>query len=301
MKIYDCQYTHSDTEYEELWRLLVDSYALTGQPHNWFFGRLENWRYAKHDKPPTFFMDCVHLWRNADAELIGYYISESGDNCIHLQVHPDYGFVEADMLSWVECNWTKDRGSIETYAYHNDDKRQKLLTQLGYEDMGHSGNTWQYDLSKPYPALDLPPGFQVQTLADNHNYDSHIAVQQKTFNNNTYLDQAWFGGKSSAPSYSFEWDFAVVSPEGEHVAFCLAWLNPQTRMAEIDPVGTHPDYRRQGFAKAVISECFRRLQTNGIRYAYIGSAPEPNISNYLYQSLQPVEKYREHRWVKKLD
>ena len=32
--IRDCAYTFSDAEFEEMWQLLIDSYAITGRPHN---------------------------------------------------------------------------------------------------------------------------------------------------------------------------------------------------------------------------------------------------------------------------
>ncbi|MBN1217663.1 MAG: GNAT family N-acetyltransferase [Anaerolineae bacterium] len=299
MAVHDFAYTHNDAEFEDMWKLLITSYALTGKPHNWFFARLENWKYAKVDEPVTFFTSNVHLWRNEAGELVGFCISEYGDNGIHLQIHPEYRFIEPDMLVWIERIWANGRENIETYAQLDDMERQKLLTQLGYEDLGDHGHMWTYDVSRPYPAVDLPPGFRIETLAENGAIEKHIAVERKTFNN-TYLNQAWFEGKSSAPSYSFDLDFCVVSPKGEHVAFCLAWIDPQNHIAEIDPVGTHPDYRQRGLAKAVLSECFRRLRARGVRYAYIGSAPEPNVSNRLYESLQPIETYQENRWVKHL-
>ena len=186
------------------------------------------------------------------------------------------------MLSWVERSWAADKKRIETYAALYDIERQKLLEQLGYEDLGDDGYTREYDLSKPYPVIALPSGFCIETLSENHNYSGHIAVESKTFNSEA-INQEWFDGKSSAPSYSFDWDFSVVSPEGEHLAFCLAWIDPRNQIAEIDPVGTHPDHRRRGFAKAVVSECFRRLRARGMRYAYIGSGPEPYVSNRLYE------------------
>lgn len=299
MKVRDYEYTHSDAEFKELWELLVESYTITGKPHNWFFARLENWKYASPEKPSTWFMSNVHLWRNEYDNLIGFCISENGRNSIHLQIHPHYRFLEADMLSWVEGSWAKDKECVETYADLYDTERQKLLTQLGYEDLGDNGYMRAYDVSKSYPVVDLPQGFNIQTLAENGNYSSRIAVESKTFNS-AAINQEWFDGKSSAPSYSLDLDLFVVSPEGKHVAFCLAWIDPKNQIAEVDPVGTHPDYRCRGFAKAVVSECFRRLRARGVRYAYIGSGPEPNVSNRLYESLKPIEKYQENRWVKRL-
>jgi len=300
MKIRDYEYTHSDAEFKELWELLVESYSIIGKPHNWFTGRLENWKYANTEKPQAHFMNNVHLWRNEAGKLVGFCISEYGDSRIHLQIRPDYRVVEEDMLSWIEHNWARNKESVETYADVYDTERQKLLKRLGYKDMGDDGYTREYDLSRPYPVVDLPQGFRVETLAENGDHSGRIETESKTFNSAS-LNRVWFEGKTSAPSYSFDWDFSVVSPEGKHVSFCLAWIDLENRIAEIDPVGTHPDYRRRGFAKAVVSECFRRLRASEVRYAYIGSAPEPYISNRLYESLQPAGKYQGNRWGKRLD
>ena len=295
--IRDCDYTFSDAEFEEMWQLLIECYSIAGKLHSWPFAELENWHYATWDEPPEYFMDRVHLWRNEAGELIGFctFYHET----TFLQVHPEYRFIEAGMLDWAELNWGGKEARIETHAYQYDSERKKLLMQRGYEDLGAAANVHVYDISKPYPVLDLPPGFHIESLAENGNYDDRVATERTVFGSD-YLDQNWFKGKSSAPSYSFDWDLSVISPEGQHVAFALAWIDGQNKVAQIDPVGTHPDFRRRGFAKALLSACFRRLHAAGIRRAYIESAPEPNISNRLYDSLQPVERYQANRWIKRL-
>jgi ribosomal protein S18 acetylase RimI-like enzyme len=295
--IHDCNYTFSDAEFEEMWRLLIDSFTITGRPHNWSFAELENWRYASWDEPPPYFIDRVHLWRNDAGELVGfcnrYY------DTTFLQVHPAYRFLEDSMLDWAERNWGGEEMRIETRAYQYDAERKDLLVRRGYEDIGAAANVHVYDVSRLYPGIDLLPGFRIESLAENGDYDGRIATERATFNSD-YLDRNWFDGKSSASSYSFDWDLCVVSPEDQHVAFALVWIDDHNKIAQIDPVGTHPDYRRQGFAKALLSACFRRLHAAGIRRVYIESAPEPNVSNRLYDSLQPAKRYQANRWVKRL-
>jgi ribosomal protein S18 acetylase RimI-like enzyme len=203
------------------------------------------------------------------------------------------------MLDWAEGNWAGEDARIETRAYRYDVERNALLMQRGYEDMGAAANVHEYDVSVLYPEIDLPSGFRVESLAENGDYDRHVATERLTFDND-YLDRNWFDGKSSAPSYSFDWDLGVISPQGQHVAFALVWLDAQNKVAQIDPVGTHPDYRRRGFAKALLSVCFRRLHDIGLQRVYIESGPEPYISNRLYDSLQPIRRYQSNLWVKRL-
>ncbi len=112
------------------------------------------------------------------------------------------------------------------------------------------------------------------------------------------LNREWFETKALAPGYSSDWDLAIVSPHGQVVAFCLAWLDKKNKVAEIDPVGTHPDYRKRGFAKAVLTECFIRLHKNGITKAHIQGFSKP--AKKLYDSLMPVEKYELFKYRLKL-
>ena len=46
MQLYDENYHDTDAEFQELWDLLIESYALTRSPNNWLFDRLEDWKYG---------------------------------------------------------------------------------------------------------------------------------------------------------------------------------------------------------------------------------------------------------------
>jgi ribosomal protein S18 acetylase RimI-like enzyme len=155
-----------------------------------------------------------------------------------------------------------------------------------------------YDLAKPYSEAALPPGFRITTLAENGNTAERIALENSIWG--VKLDEVWFRGKSSAPSYSLDWDLLVVSPEGRQVAACLVWIDSRNHLAEIDPLGTHPDYRGRGLARALVLESFRRMRASGMRYAYIASEYYGNVVNHLYASLQPIETYQGHHWIKPL-
>ena len=51
-------------------------------------------------------------------------------------------------------------------------------------------------------------------------------------------------------------------------------------------------------ASAAIKECFRRMKANGIRTVEIASRAEPNISNFLYDSLHPQTKREVHKYAR---
>ena len=138
----------------------------------------------------------------------------------------------------------------------------------------------------------------MQAFYESSNYASRVTLVQSAFDNPGYSESR-VRGLVSSPDYIDDYDLVVVSPEGVYVAYCVGWHETAREGAGyIEPVGTHADYRRRGFASAVIKECFRRMKANGIRTVEIASGAEPNISNYLYDSLEPATKREVHKYAK---
>ena len=135
------------------------------------------------------------------------------------QVHPQYRHLEADMFDWAERHWAGDKACIQTMVYDHDTERQVLLMQRGYQNRGAIEYVRIYDLAQPNPEAILQPGFRIVPLAKHCNTAERIALENSIWN--AKLDEAWFRGKSSAPSYSLDWDLVGVSPQGRQVAACL--------------------------------------------------------------------------------
>ena len=69
----------------------------------------------------------------------------------------------------------------------------------------------------------------------------------------------------------------------------MGWIEENDpTSAFIEPMGVHSDYRRHGLGKALAKECFKRLGALGVERVSIASNPEPDIANFLYDSLAPA-------------
>jgi GNAT superfamily N-acetyltransferase len=298
MQINDTNYTHSETEIGELRALLVKSYAVSLKPFNWRLALTENWFYAsRYLEPPEYFTGRVHLWRKATGELVAFVIQ--GKNFTNIQVDYEYRFLEAGIFAWVEGHPLEGQGTISTMVYNWDIERQMLLAERGYQNLGAIEDVRLYALARTYPPAVLPPGYQFASLAEYTDYSEYIELTNRVWG--VSLDEAWFRGKSSAPSYSFDWDLLVMSPKGRQAAYSLVWLYPQNHTAEIDPLGTHPDHRQRGLSRALILESFKRLRENGFCYTYIASETADPVVSHLYSSLQPVETFQGFHWTKQVE
>jgi ribosomal protein S18 acetylase RimI-like enzyme len=221
-----------------------------------------------------------------------------GKNFSNIQIDYEYRFLELEIFEWIEQHPLGNTGRISAMVYDWDVERQNLLAERGYQNLGPIEDVRIYDLNQTYPPVLLPPGYQFASLAEYTDYSEYIELTNRVWG--VSLDEAWFRGKSSAPSYSFDWDLLAMSPEGRQAAYSLVWLYPQNHTAEIDPLGTHPDHRKRGLSRALILESFKRLRENGFCYTYIASETADPVVSHLYASLQPVEMYQGFHWAKKL-
>ena len=301
--VTDAPYQDSAASFAELRDLLVESYAIAGRPDNWMAGRLEDWRYgsnAQRDhEQPGFWSRNAHVWRDEQGRLIGCCIAEYGDDNVYLLPHPRARWLEEPMLDWAEAVWAAGRPALSVYGFAGDNVREALLRSRGYADDGECGRLYGYDLSRSRPIAPLPDGFRLSSLAADHNIASHIAAVSSAFGRAS-LDAAWYAAKAAGVGYAPEWDLAVVGQDGEHVAFCTVRRDFANGTAELDPIGTRPEYQQRGLAKALVSDCFARLAADGIRTAYIGAGPEPAVGNRLYVALRPDTVMVERTWRKVL-
>jgi ribosomal protein S18 acetylase RimI-like enzyme len=300
MHTKDAIYTNTDEAYREICDFL-DALAPLDPYMHWESGRMNFWRYNVHgDRDPAdpFFRENVHLWRAEDGVMVALFISEYGENDFFVEVLPAYKEIYPDIFRWVEDHWAKTRTTIEIDVFSDDADKIRRLTSMGFRFKRHFENKRTYDLD----ALDLDDtmeeGFTVQAFSESLNYASRVALVRSAFDSSTYTESR-LRSLMASPDYIDAYNLSVVSPEGQHVAYCVGWRdNTQDDAGYIEPVGTHADFRRRGFASAVIKACFRRMKADGIKTVEIASRAEPNVSNVLYDSLHPVTKREVHKYVK---
>jgi len=69
-------------------------------------------------------------------------------------------------------------------------------------------------------------------------------------------------------------DINVVNEKGEVVAFATMWYDEKNKVGILEPVGTHPDYRRMGLAKKAIYKGCNEVIKQGAAFVYVGSYQE---------------------------
>ena len=104
------------------------------------------------------------------------------------------------------------------------------------------------------------------------------------------VTQAW--------PYRPELDCVLEAPDRAFAAYVLCWYDDANHVGELEPVGTHPAYRRRGLGAAVCRYALRRLRDEGARQAivYAGGRDQDEPARVLYESI----RFRRHTRVVEL-
>jgi GNAT superfamily N-acetyltransferase len=151
------------------------------------------------------------------------------------------------------------------------------LTLAGFTPAGDS-TPFDLDMRRPASAdhtVPVPAGYRVRG-ADPDESAALVALHRASWNPS---ELPWTDGARPVPDPSRESTFTIEamrrvenaplyrrdlhvvaeSGDGELASSCIAWLDPVTGAAEIEPVGTHPAHRGRGLAASVCLEAVRRV------------------------------------------
>jgi ribosomal protein S18 acetylase RimI-like enzyme len=191
---------------------------------------------------------------------------KSGD--VDFLVHPKSPELLDDLLAWSGPSpvWT-----LEACA--------EPLVELGYERHGDEWYEHHVGRLDSLPEPVVPDGFTLRHVEPD-DLERRVDVHRAAFAPSRVVPES-YAHVQAAPPYRHELDWVVEAPDGRFAAFALCWLDEENGVAELEPVGTHPDFRRLGLARAVSIAALRASEAQtGVVYSYGGS-----IASALYDSI----------------
>ena len=302
MEIADCSFTNNDAEYGLIKKLLLEVEAYPDVDNNWDPSRMDYWRYNVHaEKGADFFQANVHYWKNKTNQVVGLFISEYGRNDFFIVLHPSYWSLFSEVLKWGLEVWAQGKSKISTDIYTFGQQKIEQLLAAGFYEDSHVENVRTYLLAQYDFSYDLNPDFKLMSFSEYGNYQSRVNLVCNAFSNPNY-SEVRLRSIQNSPNYQAELDLVIVNSQNESVGYCMGWveeINPKS--GYIEPMGVHSDYRKNGFGKILAKECFKRLSNLGIESVWIASNAEPDISNFLYDSLKPTSVKRSYRYTLSLE
>lgn len=285
MKNYD-----PEPDFLRVREFLVGTYLAFGTPAlNW---GIERWNYARYFVAPMLgsagtepgvppgalrairmWEDMIGLWEDEEGTIVGVANIEHPDpdhrgfGEIFLQRHPDHPEPLDEMLSYAEDRFRDpQKNRVFIFVYQTDAVLRDAVARRGYAekpDITASNLEIRLD-DLPEPVL--PPGFTVHTMAEEDDVERRRELFGRAFNHPDPAD--WpssfaYRELQRAPDYRREHDLVVVAPDGTYAACCIIWYDAANRVGHLEPVGTHPDFRRRGLGRAVVLHGLHRLAALG--------------------------------------
>ncbi|GIH28865.1 hypothetical protein Aph01nite_71750 [Acrocarpospora phusangensis] len=225
----------------------------------------------------------IGLWES-QGEVIAWAWAHLPDD-LRLEVDPEHSWLLSEILDWFDHLAGDHSRAIEALDAQSD--LRAVLLRHGYEPQDeapffayHSRDL--IDLPDPV----LPDGFIARAVRGEEDLDRRVEVHQAAWNSTRVTLESYRKVMAAWP-YRPELDWVIEASDGRFVANCLIWHDDLHQVGLIEPVGTHPEFRRLGLARAVCTAALHALAKEGGKSAIVNprgddAYPVPQI---LYQGM----------------
>jgi ribosomal protein S18 acetylase RimI-like enzyme len=225
------------------------------------------WGRDQYAKWPT------QLWE-LDGAVLAWGCAQSPGS-LDFMVHPNHRELADEVLDWFQGVATGDK--LNVTVLDGESHLIKALDRHGYAESSDGPFDLFMDRNlDDLPEPRLPVGFVARHILGDADVTRRAEVHRA----------AWSATLMPSPTpsrmtpeihrqvmatwpYRLELDWIIEAPNGQFAACCIAWLDEKNRVGELEPVGTHPDFRRLGLASAVCLSALQALKKHGAASAVV--------------------------------
>jgi GNAT superfamily N-acetyltransferase len=218
------------------------------------------------------------------------------------QVHPDHAGLVDEVIDWYDdVAAGLERAAIPCAG---DELALKRWAAHGYEtdlaSLGDDGGWTQLNERDLIDVEDpaLPDGFRFRT-AEQVGPQAAVQAHLDAWAPSAYTAEAYESVRQTA-AYRGDLHILVEAPDETMAASTIMWFDEANSSAEFEPVGTHPDYRRLGLARAMMLHGMHRARAAGATHMTVVclGAPGHPAARALYHGLGFRELSRDAPLIK---
>lgn len=278
-------------DFARMQRVVSESWQQARSRSNCTVGDIEWWTVNDPDQPLA---GQVRLWF-LDGDAVGWEWPDpplAGD--WHLRPGLDRTPFLEPLLDRLEAVARATRAAdpavalTRTWAMDSDADAIAVLTRRGYVPDGMALSHWlrtlPVDDGAPVPDPPLPAGYRHASVRWPADLEARVEVHRAAFAPSKMTLEK-YRLLDALPHYDARRDRVIVAPDGTFAAFANAWWDPDALVGELEPVGTHPDHRRLGLARAVCLAAIRDLDALGAREVVINTGRANAAAEALYEGL----------------
>jgi mycothiol synthase len=239
-------------------------------------------------RPSTASEQHGRLWVDRRGEIVGFGLVWPPSNTVLMLVQPsiEKETVQPPLAERI-VRWVVEHGHeiareqgkdtrVRFRPYDDDHVLIELIERYGFQPEDWYTLKYRRSLSDAIPEPRLPLQFTLRYVAGEHEVEDYVALHRDAFGTaNMQVEERLAIMRD--PDYVPELDLVAVAPDGTLAAFVVGGIDREESrfsgqlIGYTDPLGTRPAYRRQGLARALLYQAFRRLQQHGVQFATVGT------------------------------
>ena len=210
----------------------------------------------------------------------------------YIILNPQYAHLKPQMVDYAFTELSHT-GVSGLYIDENDKELISVVKEKGYTLTTDDEDVSVLDCTEKL-SYNLDNKFSFTDYYSAKNIDKYVEIVHKGFENEGEPAKLTEADLPERPHYNPKLAVFIVAPNGDYVAHCGTWYNPDTEICYVEPVMTIPEYRRHGLGKAVVYESINRCIEMGAKKALV-------ISNQqFYYSLGFKDYSIHHLWEKRV-
>ena len=252
----------------------------SADPHAFLHPGGLQWLLRRLGRRETF---AVLRWMDGDA-VAGFGVDDGG--YVMIQAAGPSLDQHLALLDQAEARARQNgQAAIEVSAWDHDRDLLATLALRGYEMSGMYGHELVCELEGAPPAPSLPAGFSMRWLEPQLD-DAYVALHRAAWSTRapSDYDARMHASVTSMPDFDRQLVPIIAAPDGTLAAYCIAWFDPRTQTVEIEPLGTHPEYRRLGLGRAIVEEVKRRIAARRARSVMVWGGHNYEVAIHMYES-----------------
>jgi ribosomal protein S18 acetylase RimI-like enzyme len=150
-------------------------------------------------------------------------------------------------------------------------------------------------LEDPFADWEVPSGYRIRPFAGDGEIDQRVDVHRAAFAPSRMTVEVYRKLVDSRSYREMAIDMVAEAPDGSLAAFCICWNHPRLGVAELEPVGTHPDHQRRGLARLVCAEALREAARRGATTGLVDHTIGAEAATNLYEHSMGFKEIARHR------
>lgn len=191
--------------------------------------------------------------------------------------------IEQEISDWgVECvrHLAQTSGeplTLDASCRLENSERIAFFERHGFVRQDEQSFQMVRSLAEPIPDPQIPAGFSIRHVQGEQEVEALVALHRAAFGTDNMTIEERLA-MMRVPDYDPELDLLAIAPNGRFAALCVCAIyreeNRRSGKNEgyTDPIATHPEFRRQGLALALLLTGLHLLRQRGMNFARLGTS-----------------------------